>query len=141
MRKILTAGMAALTLAGSLAATATPAAAQSHGNWHGGSHSGGSWHGGGNWHGGNSWHGGGYRGCYYRGGDGVGAANAGGVVGQALGAALSDHGGYYRGYSNGGYYDGGYGYYDEGYAVCSGDRRIWDPYIGRYVIRRYEYAC
>ena len=55
MRKILTAGLAALTLGGAVAATSVPADAAP---WHGG---GGGYHGGG-YHGGGGWHGGGYRG-------------------------------------------------------------------------------
>ena len=129
MRNILTAGMAAVTLAGSLAMTATPAVAEPHGGggWHGG---GGGWHGGGG-----GWRGEGFRGGYRRGDDDWGWGLGAGLAGFALGTALADRP-YY------GYYGYGPGYYDDyGYAECVGRERIWDPYIGRYVIRRFYYAC
>ena len=125
MNKLLTTGVAALTLCGSVIATAAPAEAQTHGN-HGGYH-GGGYHGG-------------YRGGYgYRGND-VGLAVGAGIAGLALGAALNSGPHYY----NRGYYDGGYypGYYDGGYyETCVSHRTVWDPYIHRYVTRRVEYAC
>jgi hypothetical protein len=124
MRKILTAGAAAITCLALLGATAAPADAQTRGGFHGG---GGGWHGGGG-----GWHGG--RGV----GWGVGA----GLAGFALGAALA---GPHYGYGYGpGYYGYGPGYYyDDGYygAQCVGTRRVWDPYYGGYVIRRFHYAC
>ena len=133
MRKILTAGLAALTLGGSVAMTATPAAAQR------GGHGGGGWHGGGGgWHGGGGFRGGGFRGEGFRGGwrgdDDWGWGLGAGLAGFALGTALAD-----RPYYGDDYY--GPGYYDYGYAECVGRERIWDPYIGRYVIRRFYYAC
>jgi hypothetical protein len=130
MRKILTAATAAITGLALLAASATTAVAEPHGGWHGG---GGGWHGGeGGWRGGDhDWHG----------GRGVGWGIGAGLAGFALGAALaSPHYGY--GYGYGPAY--GYGpYYDDDYygAQCVGTRRVWDPYYGGYVIRRFYYAC
>ena len=124
MRKILTAAVAALTLAGGMAATTVPAEAQGHGGFHGG---GGGFHGGGGFRGG-GFRGGGFRGGGFRGrGFGVGA----GLAGFALGAALADP--YYYGP---GYYDGyGYGY---GYGYGGGCAlRVWDPYWGRWTVRYY----
>lgn len=114
MRKLLTSGLAALTAAATIGATATPAAAEPHG-WRGGEHEG--------WRGGDrdDW------------GWGLGA----GLAGFALGAAIaSPHYRYGPSYSYGPYYG-----YDYGPATCVGTRRIWDPYIGAYVIRRFYYAC
>ncbi len=64
-------------------------------------------------------------------------------MGLALGAAIAGDHGYYRGgYGYGGPYYGGYGgYYDEGYAVCTGRRTVWDPYVGGYIVQRFHYAC
>ncbi len=108
MRNLITAGFAAATLVGGLAATA-PASARP---WHGG--------------------------YYHRGDDDVGAAVAGGIVGLALGAAItSGHGGYY-GPGYGPYYGP---YYGPGYAMCTSRRWVWDPYVGRYVVRHIRYAC
>ena len=146
MRKIITAGMAALTLGAAMAATATPAAAQT---WHNGgySSSGGHWNGNG---GGNHWNGnngGGHWGYdndrryrYRNNNNSTGAAIAGGIVGLALGAALSSNN---HGYSNHGYSRPYYGdsYYDGGYAVCTGRREVWDPYLGAYIVQRFNYAC
>ncbi|MGH6725318.1 MAG: hypothetical protein ACREB8_02075 [Pseudolabrys sp.] len=71
----------AALIAGALAMTPGPAAAQRHGghgggSWHGGGMRGGSWHGGGmrggaNWHGGGGWRGGGWRGGGWGWGPGV----------------------------------------------------------------------
>ncbi|MHB8528155.1 MAG: hypothetical protein ACYC8V_01415 [Caulobacteraceae bacterium] len=114
MNKILTAGMAALTLGGS-ALAAAPASAH---EW------------------------GGYG---YHHDDDAGAAIAGGIVGLALGAALTSHNnGYYNGYYSQPYYGGAYagpGYYQQGYSVCTSRRTVWDPYVGRYIVQRYRYAC
>ncbi len=124
MRKILAAAAAALTLAGGLVATTSPALAQTRG-FHGGGFHGGGWHGGG--------------GHYHGGGWGYGAAALGGL---ALGAALASPG--YYGYGYGPYYNGYYGgYYGGGgyYGQCVGTQRVWDPYYGGYTIRRYYYAC
>jgi hypothetical protein len=106
MRKIVTAAVAALTLGGAAAATATPASAQ-------------SWRGGGYDHG---YRGGWGHGGWGRGGWGPGAAVGAGILGLAVGAAIADHP---RAYATPAY---GYGY---GYAPCGGLR--WDPYLGRYV--------
>jgi hypothetical protein len=127
MRKILTAAMAAITLGGAVAATASPAEARGHGGYHGGY--------------------GGYGGRYYR-HDNGGAAIAAGVVGLALGAALANGGhGYSYGYGPSYYgrdYYGppAYGYgYGEGYRVCESERWVWDPYWRRNVPVRTRYAC
>lgn len=117
MNKILTAGMAALTLAGGALTTATPAAAR---DWNG------------------------YHGGYYRGdrGDDAGAAIAGGIVGLALGASLASHNG--GPYYGGSYYGPAYGpgYYGPGYGgTCVSHRSVWDGYRGRYVLRTIRYAC
>ena len=129
MRKILMAGLAALTFAGSMAATTVPAMADPHGGH-------GSWHGGGDRHGdGGGWRG--DRGDHDRGGWGLGA----GLAGFALGAAIAGGGPYY-GYDDGPYYGGYYGgYYDAGPYRCVAHRRVWDPYVGRWVLRPYYYAC
>lgn len=124
MRKYLTSGVAALTAAGALAATATPAAAQPHGGFHGGFHSGGFHHDHGDW------------------GIGVGA----GLAGFALGAALASPYNYGPGYYYGpsyypGYYYGPGAYYGYGASTCVGSRQVWDPYYGRWVWRRYYYGC
>lgn len=114
MRKVLTAGLAALTLAGGVAATAAPAEAAPYGYYHGG-----------------------YGHGYGRGWGG--AALAAGVLGLAAGAAIAGSHPYYYG---GPYYAGPYygpGYY--GYGACIGQRRIWDPYVGGYVVRSFRYAC
>src|ERR1700690_4175699 len=102
------AGLAALSLMGSLIATIEPASAQ---RWHGGGFHGGGWHGGG-WHGG-GWHGGGWGG-----GGWAGPAIVGGL---AAGALL------------GGAYYGGYGY-----GGCTSYAPIYDAYgnyIGQQPVR------
>jgi len=121
MRKILTAAAAALTLAGSMAATTTPALAQSHGGHGGGFHGGGGFRGGG-------FRGGGFRGGGFRGGRGFGVGA--GLAGFALGAALAGPYGYGYGYGPG--YGYGYGGYGDGCA-----QRVWDPYWGRWTVRYY----
>jgi hypothetical protein len=117
MRKLISAGLAALTLIGGSAAVTAPANAAPHGGWHGG----------GGWRGGGGWHGGGWRG-----GRGYGYVGAG-LLGFGLGAALAAP-----------YYDYGYygypGYpYDYGYYGGCG-RRVWNPYYGRYIIERGPYC-
>src|ERR1700761_960648 len=119
MRKALTAGIAALTLGGALVGAAAPASAAP---WHGGYY-----------HGGYGWH-----------GNGAGVAVAAGILGLAAGAAIaSDHPHYYYGggpYYGGPYYGGGYygpAYY--GYGSCVSHRRVWDPYVGGYVVRSVRY--
>ncbi len=96
--KAIVGGVAALSLAASLVATAEPASAA---QWHGG---GGGWHGGsGGWHGGYAgWHGGGYWRPGYRGG-GVwynGYWGPAVAAGLALGAVAA-----YPYYGYGGGYD------------------------------------
>ncbi len=125
MIKLMNAGLAALIAAGSMAAAATPAAAE--GRW---GHDGG-------WRGGDRWeHGGG-------GGDAE-ALIVGGIAGLALGAALSSHN-QYQGQPNYRYgygYGNGYGYgYDNPYRVCVERRTVWDPYYGDYVVRPVRYRC
>lgn len=116
MRKVLTAGVAALTLAGALAVTAAPAEAAPWGYYH---HYG-----------------------YWR-GDGGGAALAAGVLGLAAGAAIASSSHPYYGYYGGPYYAGGpyYGGPYYGYGMCVSHRRVWDPYLGGYVVRSFRYAC
>ena len=133
MRKFLTAGVAALTAAGAISATATPAAAQPHGGFHGGFH--GGW--GGGYHGHGGW------------GYGVGAGLAGFALGAALASPYYYGPNYYYGpgYYGPGYYGPGYGYgYGPGYngygpATCVGSRQVWDPYYGRWVWQSYYYGC
>jgi len=129
MHKILTAGLAALTLAGSTLATTAPAdAAGFHGGGGGGGHvAGGGGHfagGGRGFAGGGRFAGGGFRGGYggYRGGYG--------------GYGYGGRGwGYRNGYGSGwwgpgliaGAVVGGY------YGACT----VWSPYYGQYVVRPY----
>ncbi len=108
MKKVLTAGLAALTLAGS-AGAAAPASAR---DWRG------------------------FNG-YHRGND-AGALIAGGIVGLALGAALTSHQGAYYGP---GYYGPAYYGPPPGYGVCVSRQTVWDPYARAYVVRPFRYAC
>ncbi len=103
LKKVMTGAAIALTLGGAALATATPAAAQ-------------------------RWHGGGYYGGYHR-GYGGGAVLGAGLLGLAVGAAVSG-GPHYYGYPPPAYYGGPayYGYY----GGCHSHWR-WDPYLGRYV--------
>jgi hypothetical protein len=123
MRKILTAGAAALALIGGSAASVSPAtAAPMHFS---GGHSGGHFNGG------------------FRGGFRGNGALAAGLFGLGVGAALAS-GPYYYGYP--GYYGPAYaygpGYYGpDDYGTCVTRERVWDPYVGRYVIERVPYAC
>lgn len=130
MRKILTAALAALSLGGALAATASPAAAQPY-----------------------RWGGHGYYGGYYghHHDDVAGPAIAAGVLGLAVGATLANSGNHYYapsyGYGYGyapaysyGYAPGYYGY-SYGPAYCEGGRWVWDPYIGRRVLVTSRYVC
>lgn len=135
MRKFLTSTLAAVTFAGAVAATASPATAES------------------------------YRYDRYRHhdsnkGDVAAAAVIAGIAGLAIGAALSngDHdrprssyGGYaydprsdsyYGGYDGDGYY-GGNGYYggQRSYRVCTVKEKVWDPYSGRRVKIERRYPC
>jgi hypothetical protein len=113
------AGLAALSLMGSLVATSEPAAAQFHGGGRGGGH-GGGWHGGG-WHGG-GWHGGGWHGGGHRGGGWVGPAIVGGLAAGALLAAP---------------YAYGNGY---GYGGCTSYAPIYDAY-GNYLGQQLVNGC
>jgi hypothetical protein len=122
MRKILAAGMAALTVGGAVATAALPSTVQAR-EWHGGHH---------------NWRGHAYRGDWRHHRHDDGAAIVAGIAGLAIGAALADDGRGYYGY--------GYGYpayYDYGYrpAVCESDRWVWDPYIGHRVLVRRHYPC
>ena len=107
MKKLLTAGLAAMTLGGSILGAAAPASAR---DWD---------------------HHGGHGGHYHD----NGAAVAAGIAGLAVGAALAGGNGYHapQGYYYGpppAYYDGPayYSYYHS----CRVTWR-WDPYWGRYV--------
>lgn len=133
MNKLLTTAMAAITAAGAVSATATPASADP------------------------------YRGGHYRhhrgGSDKAAVAAFAGIAGLALGAALSSKGGGRDGYSsnyayrdapyrNGYAYDPAYdGYSGDYYAyaapprVCITRERVYDPYIGRRVTIQREYRC
>ncbi len=120
MRKALTAALAALTLGGAIAATATTSADARP--YYGGGH-------------------------YYGHGRGNGAGLAvAGIAGLAIGAALaSDHPRYGGGYYAPGPYAYGYGPgYGPGpgyYGTCYTTRWVWDPYYGRRVPVREAYAC
>ncbi|MEO8115036.1 MAG: hypothetical protein ABI655_11680 [Phenylobacterium sp.] len=117
MRKSLAAVMAAITFGGAVAATALPAQAQRYERH--------------------------YSRERHHGNDAAGAAIAAGVLGLALGAAItSNRSNSYGPY--GPYYDRGYsarGYYEPSYRVCESRRWEWDPYIGRRVLVRSRYAC
>ena len=106
MRKILTAGAAALTLAGAMVATTCRRPLRSR-MADGSTSTTDDW------------------------GVGLGA----GLAGLALGSALAHP-----------YYDDDYGYgpryYHHYYRDrCVSTRRVWDPYYGGYVIRRFYYDC
>lgn len=122
MRKIITGAIAALTAAATIGATAAPALAEPHGGWRGGE----------------GWHGG-WRGDHDddRGWGVFGA----GLAGFALGATLAHPHYYYGGPYYGGPYYYGPGYYAPYYDSCLVTRRVWDPYWGRWVWRRYYVAC
>lgn len=115
LKKILTGAAAALTLGGAVLATATPAAAEWRGGYHGGDYH-------------RGWDHDGYRG--YRGYNG-GAVLGAGILGLAVGAAIAGHGyhDYYRAPPPAYYYGPRYYSY---YGGCHSSWR-WDPYIGRYV--------
>ena len=115
------AGLAALSLIGSLVATTEPAAAGGNvrggfhgghgGGFHGGGFHGGGWHGGG-WHGGGGWRGGGW----------AGPAIVGGLAAGALLAAPYAYGGGY------------------GYGGCTSYAPIYDAY-GNYLGQQAVNAC
>ena len=112
--KAMIAGIAALSLTGSLFVTTEPATAA--GFWHGGGgFHGGGWHGGG-WHGG-GWHGGGWHG----GGGWWGPAVVGGLAAGALLAAP---------------YYGGYGYGNS----CTAYSPMYDAY-GNYIGQQLVNVC
>jgi hypothetical protein len=131
MNKLLSAAMTAITLASGTLGALTPAAAH---DWDGD-------------HGGYGYH---EHGRDYDGDSGAGAAIAGGIIGLALGSALVSHSydesryayGEPYGYSQP-YYGAGYGggYYQRGYSVCVSRETVWDPYLGRYLVRKHRYAC
>jgi hypothetical protein len=117
------AGLAALSLMGSLVATSEPAAAQFHGGGRGGGAHGGGFHGGG-FHGG-GWHGGGGRGGGWHGGGWAGPAVVGGLAaGALLGAPYA--------------YGNGYGY--GGYGGCQSYAPIYDAY-GNYLGQQLVNGC
>jgi hypothetical protein len=116
------AGLAALSLMGSLVATSEPAAAQFHGGGRGGGIHGGGFHGGG-FHGG-GWHGGGWHGGgWHRGGGWAGPAIVGGLAAGALLAAPYAYG-------------NGYG----GYGGCTSYAPIYDAY-GNYLGQQPVNGC
>ena len=114
MRKALTAALAALTLGGAVAATATTAAEA------------------------RPYYGGHYYGHgHYNNGAGLAVA---GIAGLAIGAAIaSDHPRYYGG--PGYYAPGPYAYGPGYYGTCYTTRWVWDPYYGRRVPVSQPYAC
>ena len=114
--KVAIAGLAALSLTGSLVVTTEPAAAAFRG--HGGGFHGG-WHGGG-WHGGH-WHGGHWHGGW------AGPAILGGLAAGALLAAP-----YAYGY--------GYGPYGYGYGSCTAYAPMYDAY-GNYIGQQLVTVC
>jgi hypothetical protein len=124
MRKSLTVAMAALTLGGTIAATAAPAQARPHGYYNNG-----------------------YYGHHH--GNDAGVAVAAGVVGLALGAAIASNNrphayssGYYApSYASGPYYSERY--YEPRYVqrTCESERWVWDPYIQDRVLVRSRYRC
>jgi hypothetical protein len=116
MVKAAIAGLAALSIAGSVLATTEPVAAQ---QWHGGGWHGGGWQGGG-WHGG-GWHGGGWRRGGWHGGAGWwGPAVVGGLAAGALLAAP--------------YYSNRYG------GSCYAYTQVTDAY-GNYIGRQLVNVC
>jgi hypothetical protein len=123
MKKVLTAAVAAVTLGGAIAVTATPAEAQHYRGGYGGHY------------------GGYYGGHSYHHNNNAGPAIAAGVIGLALGAALASNShsyAYDRPYYRSGYYDYDYA---PAYRVCESTRWVWDPYVGHRVPVRERYAC
>lgn len=152
MKKILITLASISLLAAPILATPVAAAAQSH-RGGGGYHGGGGFHGGvGAFHGGGRYHGGGYRGGYrgggyygggyyrHRGNDGWGYVGAG-ILGLAVGSALSSSYNYptyyetYPAYGAPVYRERVYSYSD-GYAYGGPPQACgawsWDSYQGRY---------
>lgn len=131
MRKILTTAIAAVTFAGAVAATATPAQAERyrHHNRHGG------------------------------GSDKAAVAAIAGIAGLAIGAAIASKGDnrtsysssygyrdapYRNGYSyNPSYdrYDGDYYAYAPPPRICTTRERVYDRYTGRRVTIERQYRC
>ena len=118
------AGLAALSLMGSLIATSETASAAGRGGFHGGGFHGGGFHGGG-WHGG-GWHGGGFHGGGWHGGGWAGPAVVGGLAAGALLAAPYAYG-----------YGYGPGY---GYGGCTSYQPMYDAY-GRYLGQQLVNDC
>jgi hypothetical protein len=114
MRKILAAGVAALTVGATAASVAAPTAADAA-PYHG------------------------YYGHYHH---NDGAAVAAGIAGLAIGAAIaSDHPHYYSyGYGPPAYYGPG-PYYGGYYGTCVVRHWAWDPYIGRNVLVHERVPC
>jgi hypothetical protein len=127
MRKLITALLAAGTMAGAIFGAAAPASAQMRGGWHGG-----------------GWHGGGYYGGWHGGGSNWGLPLAAGIAGLAVGAAIA-HPYYSSGYYGYAYPAYGYAYpaygYGYGPAYCQGGRWVWDPYYRRNVWVTQAYPC
>ena len=138
MIKLINTGLAALIAAGSMAATASPAAAHEwghHDNDAGALIVGGiaglalgaaltS-------------HNNGYGGGYYHGGYG----NGGGYYGNGYGGYYGNGYGYGGNYGNGygrGYYGNDYGYRSR---ICVQRTRVWDPYEEEDVVRETRYRC
>jgi len=141
MIKLMHTGLAALIAATSIAATATPAAAEGH------------WGHGGGYGGYNSGYGygGGYGGGYGDGDhewrehhdhDNAAPLIIGGILGLGLIAALaSSHSNHAQTQT-----DSPYGYGDNAQTnyhpdVCTQQRQVWDPNQGQYITRSYRVAC
>lgn len=134
MNKTLTAAVAALTVAGVAAGAAVPAQAQSYRH-----------------------HDGRYDNRHRDNDDNAGVAIAAGVIGLALGAALASssrddnpryqdnryqdnryrYGNSYRYAPHG----ASYAYTQPRYRVCTSRERAYDPYTGRRITVRRQYAC
>ncbi len=75
-------------------------------------------------------------------GDDAGLAIGAGLAGLVVGAALADRPNYYSygpgyGYGPGPYYGPAY----PAYGVCYAPRRVWDPYMGAWIMRDVRYPC
>lgn len=117
MRKMIAAGLAALTFGGAIATAALPATAEAH-EWRGG-----------------------YGGWEHH-HNNTGAVVAAGIAGLAIGAALSNSHPHY--YQRSYYYGPTYYDDDDDYgppAVCVSRHWVWDPYIGRHVLVTRHYPC
>jgi hypothetical protein len=127
------AGLAALSLAGSLIATTEPAGAAGVHVGGGGGHGGGGFHGGGGGFHGGGFHGGGFHGGGYHGGGYAGGWHGGGWHGGWAGPAVV--GGLAAGALLGGaYYGGGYG------GGCGQYAPIYDAY-GNYLGQQLVTGC